>query len=181
LQVDAYDADRTTKLATGQLLATDSQIDPTSGSLRFKATFPNKDDALFPNQFVNARLLVNTLQDVVLVPKEAVQLSPTSTYVYVVKADESAKTNDATTQDSTAKPSYTVEMRNIEAGPTEGDNTAITSGLSAGETVVTDGVDKLQNKSKVTLRQASTSQPIASTITGKKKNRKKPAAGDQTP
>ena len=144
LQVDAYDADRTTKLATGNLLATDSQIDPTNGTLKFRAIFPNLNNALFPNQFVNARLMVDTLHDVVVVPNEAVQLSPDSAYAYVVKADN------------------TVEMRNITTGATEGDQTAITHGLSAGDVVVIDGVDKLQDKSKVTPRQFSaTTQPTS--------------------
>jgi multidrug efflux system membrane fusion protein len=175
LEVDAFDSDRTTKLAIGSLLATDSQIDPTSGSLRFKATFPNQDDALFPNQFVNARLLVDTMKHVVLAPKEAVQLSPSSTYVYVVKTDDAAPAKEG------AKPESIVEMRNIVAGPTEGDYTAITSGLAAGEVVVVDGVDKLQDQSKVTPRRAvAKNQPTTRTSSsGKAHNRPKPAAGDQ--
>jgi len=101
--------------------------------VRFKAQFPNPDFALFPDQFVNARLLVDTLRDVVLVPAAAVQRSPTSTFVYVVK------------------PDATVDMRNVVIGPTEADETVIESGLAAGENVVTDGVDKLQQGTKVTI------------------------------
>jgi multidrug efflux system membrane fusion protein len=182
LAVDAYDSDRTTKLASGSLLATDSQIDPTSGSLRFKATFPNTDDSLFPNQFVNARLLVDTLRHVVLAPKEAVQLSPSSTYVYVVKkVDADPKTDSAGKADSTVKPDYVVEMRNIVAGSTEGDYTAITSGLTAGEVVVVDGVDKLQDQSKVTPRRAAAkNQPTTRASSGgRTRTHTKPAAGDQ--
>jgi membrane fusion protein, multidrug efflux system len=180
LQVDAYDSDRTTKLASGALSATDSQIDPTSGSLRFKATFPNKDDALFPNQFVNARLLVNTLRNVVLVPKEAVQLSPTSSYIYVVKkADDGAKTDAAVKTDAAAKPASVVEMRNVVAGATEGDNTAITSGIAAGEIVVIDGVDKLQDQSKVTPRSSATQPSTRNSTGGRSRNRTKPAASNQ--
>lgn len=131
LRVDAYDRDLKVKLATGTLLAIDSQIDPASATVRFKAVFPNTDFSLFPNQFVNARLLVDTLRDVILVPAATVQRSPTSIFVYVVK------------------PDATVQMRDVVIGPTEADETVIESGLAAGETVVTDGVDRLQEGTKV--------------------------------
>jgi len=134
LNVDAFDRSFTTLLGTGTLLAIDSQIDPTSASVKFKATFPNEDGMLFPNQFVNARLLVNTIKDTVLIPSAAVQRSPTETFVYVIKE----KGND-----------NVVEMREVKLGPAEGDMTSIVSGLAAGEKVVTDGVDKLQPGSKV--------------------------------
>jgi multidrug efflux system membrane fusion protein len=131
LAVDAFDRSFTNKLGTGTLLAIDSQIDPTSASVRFKAVFPNEDGVLFPNQFVNARLLVDVIKDTILIPSAAVQRSPSETFVYVIKPDS------------------TVEMRGIETGPSEGDQTSIVSGLEAGEKVVTDGVDKLQPGSKV--------------------------------
>jgi len=131
LVVDAFDRGKQNKLATGTLLAIDGQIDQTSGSVRFKAIFPNDDGALFPNQFVNARLLVDTIRGTVLVPTAAIQRSPTATFCYVIKEDG------------------TVEMREVEVGPSEGDQTSIDSGLEAGEKVVTDGVDKLQPGSKV--------------------------------
>jgi len=143
--VDAYsvyDTGAGAKLATGTLTAIDSQVDPASGTLKLKATFPNENNALFPNQFVNARLLVDTVHDAVIVPNEAVQRGPDTTFVYVVEPDQ------------------TVKVRNVEVGTTEGDNSVITSGLSAGETVVTQGVDKLQDGSKVTLRRGgATSGP----------------------
>ena len=131
LVVEAFDRELKNRLATGSLLAVDSQIDATTGTVRFKAVFPNQDDALFPNQFVNARLLIETLHDAVIVPAAAVQRSPESTFVYIVKDDN------------------TVDMRNVVVGPTEADQTAIESGLAPGEIVVTDGVDKLQQGSKV--------------------------------
>jgi multidrug efflux system membrane fusion protein len=136
LEVEAWDRDLTTKLETGTVLAIDNQIDPTTGTVRIKALFPNQGSALYANQFVNARLLVDTLRDAVLVPTAAIQRSPHSTYVFVVKSDD------------------TVDLRDVTVELTEGDQTAIRSGLSAGETVVVDGVDKLQPGSKVALTPA---------------------------
>jgi multidrug efflux system membrane fusion protein len=134
LPVEAWDRDLKKKLATGKLLTIDNTIDPSTGTARFKAEFPNDDSSLFPNQFVNARLLVDTRRGAVIVPAAAIQRSPTATFVYVVKDDQ------------------TVEMRNIVPGPVEGDNSSVESGLKAGEIVVIDGVDKLQQGSRVEAR-----------------------------
>jgi multidrug efflux system membrane fusion protein len=134
LPAEAYDRDFKHKLATGSLMTIDNQIDQTTGTVKFKAVFPNRDGALFPNQFVNARLLVDTIRSAVLVPNAAIQRSPQSAFVYVVKSDD------------------TVEARNVQIQGSEGDETSISQGLSAGETVVTDGVDKLQPGAKVALR-----------------------------
>jgi membrane fusion protein, multidrug efflux system len=138
LPVEAYDRDLKHKLATGSLMTIDNQIDQTTGTVKFKAVFSNKEGALFPNQFVNARLLVDTLHNAVLVPNAAVQHSPQSAFVYVVKPDN------------------TVDARDVKIQGSEGDQTAIASGLSAGEVVVTDGVDKLQPGAKVALRAPQT-------------------------
>ena len=126
LVVEAWDRDFQRKLATGSLIAIDNQIDQSSGTVRMKAQFPNEDSALYPNQFVNARLLVDTLRQTVLVPTAAIQRSPVSTYVYVVKPDS------------------TVELRTVEVQLTEGDDTSVRKGVSSGEMVIVDGVDKLQ-------------------------------------
>lgn len=134
LPVEAWDRDMKKKLATGKLLTIDNTIDPGTGTARFKAEFPNEDSSLFPNQFVNARLLVDTRHGAVIVPAAAIQRSPTASFVYVVKDDQ------------------TVEMRNVVPGPVEGDNASVESGLKAGEIVVIDGVDKLQQGSKVEAR-----------------------------
>jgi multidrug efflux system membrane fusion protein len=133
LPVDAYDRDNKTRLATGMLAAVDNQIDPTTGTVRLRALFANEAEALFPSQFVNARLLVDTLHNVVLVPTAAIQRSPTAVFVYRVKPDRS------------------VEMRNVDVLQTEGDSTAVRSGLAAGDVVVTDGVDRLRSGSKVAV------------------------------
>jgi membrane fusion protein, multidrug efflux system len=131
--VDAWDRDLVHKLATGSLLAIDNQIDPTTGTVRMKALFPNDDFSLYPNQFVNARLLVDTVRKAVLIPTAALQRSPQATYVYVVKGDA------------------TVEMRSVEVELTEGEDSAIRKGVSPGEVVVVDGVDKLQPGTPVAL------------------------------
>ena len=132
LSVDAYSRDLKTKLASGSLLTVDNQIDQTTGTLRLKAIFPNEDNALFPNQFVNTRLLVETKKDVTLVPVAAIQHGNQGTFVYIV--DTSANT---------------VAMANVTVGTIDGDQAEIQSGLAPGDTVVIDGVDKLQNGSKV--------------------------------
>jgi len=129
LTVDAYDRELKTRLASGTLLAIDNQIDPGTGTIRIKAMFPNTDSRLYPNQFVNARLLINERKGVVLVPTTAIQRGVQSaTYVYLVKD---------------APPAKTVTMQPVVVGPTEGEETLIESGLSDGDVVVTDGVDRL--------------------------------------
>jgi multidrug efflux system membrane fusion protein len=141
LAVDAYDRDLKNKLATGSVLAIDNQIDATTGTVKIKAVFANDSRTLFANQFVNARLLVDTLRQTVLVPSAAIQRSPQSTYVYVVKPDS------------------TVDLRNVDVQLTEGDVAAIRQGVAAGDVVVTDGVDKLQPGSKVALSMAAGGAP----------------------
>jgi membrane fusion protein, multidrug efflux system len=131
LQVDAFDRDLKNRLAGGTLAAVDNQIDQTTGTVRLRAVFPNQEDALFPSQFVNARLLVDTLRHTVLVPTAAIQRSPTATFVYHVKPDQ------------------TVETRNVVVQLSEGDTTALRGGLAPGEVVVTDGVDRLRPGMKV--------------------------------
>lgn len=157
LAVDAFNRDFRVKLATGKLQAIDNQIDATTGTLRLKANFDNEDGLLFPNQFVNARLLVDTRKDAILVPTAAVQRGPNDIFVYVVNSDD------------------TVDRRIVELGPAEGGETSITSGLKAGEVVVIDGVDKLTKDSKVTVRESEQKS-------GKGKNKQdKSAAKPETP
>jgi membrane fusion protein, multidrug efflux system len=133
LPVEAYDRDLKNRLASGSLLAVDNQIDQATGTVRLKALFGNEDSALFPNQFVNARLLVDTVHQAVIVPTAAVQRNSQATFVYLVKPDQ------------------TVELRPVEITLTEGDNTALSRGVAAGELVVVDGIDKLQPGSKVSV------------------------------
>jgi multidrug efflux system membrane fusion protein len=140
LAVEAYNRDLKQKLATGTLLTIDNQIDPNTGTVRCKAVFPNEDHALFPNQFVNARLLVDTRRDAVLVPAAAVQRSPQSTFVYVVKDDSTA------------------ESREVAVGPGEGEEVSIASGIAPGEVVVVEGVDRIQHGSRVAARLAGSRQ-----------------------
>jgi multidrug efflux system membrane fusion protein len=136
LPVEAFDRNMTKRLAQGTLLTTDNQIDPTTGTLRLRALFANDDSALFPNQFVNTRLLVEMKKEVTLVPVAAIQHGTQGTFIFVVDSDPET---DATT----------VTMENVTVGTIEGGNAEIVSGVSPGDVVVTDGVDKLQNGSKV--------------------------------
>jgi multidrug efflux system membrane fusion protein len=136
LRVDAYDRDLKKKLAQGHLLTIDNQIDQSTGTVRFKAQFENADNSLFPNQFVNARLLLDTRHNAVIIPTAAIQRSSQSAFVYVIKPDNTA------------------EVRNIVSTLTEGDEAAVDSGLATGEIVVIDGVDKLQQGTKVSVRMA---------------------------
>jgi len=129
--VEAWDREQKVLLAKGVLLTTDNQIDVTTGTVRLKAQFPNQQSTMFPNQFVNIRMVVDTLKGVVVVPSAAIQRGNQGTVVYVVKDDSS------------------VTLRTITAGPTEGQLTAVTQGLQAGERVVTDGVDRLREGAKV--------------------------------
>jgi multidrug efflux system membrane fusion protein len=148
LGVEAWNRDMTTKLAAGTLLTVDNEIDPTTGTVRLKAIFPNDQETLFPNQFVNARLLLDTLKGIVLVPAAAIQRNQQSTFVYVVKPDDS------------------VDLRTVDVGLTEGDRAAIDRGLAPGERVVVEGVDKLQPGTKVAASLGSANGRGGGTATG---------------
>jgi multidrug efflux system membrane fusion protein len=133
LDVQAYDRSGQTKIADGRLQTVDNQIDQTTGTTRLKAVFDNKDNALFPNQFVNVRLLVETRTNRILIPAVAIQRGPQGTFVYVVKDDQTA------------------DVRTVQVGTMEGTEASIDSGVSEGELVVVDGVDKLRAGSKVQI------------------------------
>jgi membrane fusion protein, multidrug efflux system len=135
LTVDAYTRDDKTKIASGKLVTVNNEIDPTTGTDKFKAVFDNVDRALWPNQFVNIRLLLDVKKNALTIPAAAPQRGSQGTFVYVVKADK------------------TVEARPIQVGVTEGSYVSVDQGLAAGELVVTDGQDKLQPGGKVTVQQ----------------------------
>ena len=129
--VEAWDRDQKNLLAAGKLITVDNQIDVTTGTVKLKAEFPNGDAKLFSNQFVNVRMVVDTLRGVVVVPSAAIQRNDKGTIVYVVKDDS------------------TVTVRPVQTGATEGLNVAVTSGLQAGERVIVDGVDRIREGAKV--------------------------------
>jgi multidrug efflux system membrane fusion protein len=133
LPVDAFNREMTKLIASGTLTTIDNQIDQTTGTVKLRATFDNTHNELFPNQFVNARLLQQEKRGVVLVPAAAVQRNSTTTYVYVVKPDS------------------TVTVRQVKIGTSDDTNTEITSGVVEGDVVVLTGVDKLQEGSKVSV------------------------------
>ncbi|MGO9602741.1 MAG: MdtA/MuxA family multidrug efflux RND transporter periplasmic adaptor subunit [Candidatus Binataceae bacterium] len=137
LPVDAYDRSLKNKLATGTLLTLDNEIDQSTGTVKLKASFPNQDNALFPNQFVNAKLLVDTKSNAVIIPTAGLQRSSQGAFVYVIKPDQ------------------TVEMRMVKVAATQDDLTAIASGINPGELVVVDGTDKLRQGTKVSVQLAA--------------------------
>ncbi len=135
IEVEAWDREQKEVLARGRLITTDNQIDVTTGTVKLKAEFPNPEGKLFPNQFVNVRMTVDIRKNVVIVPSAAIQGGAQATVVYVVKEDS------------------TVTLRPVKTGPIEGQNTAIESGLAAGERVITDGVDRIREGAKVEVTQ----------------------------
>ena len=137
LKVEAYSRDNQTSLGTGTLLTIDNQIDPTTGTGRLKAIFDNKSRTLWPNQFVNVKLLLDVKKNAVVVPAAAIQQGPQGTYVYIAKSDKTA------------------ELRPVTVAYRSGDVAAIDNGLTPGETVITDGQDKLQSGSKIEPRSGS--------------------------
>jgi multidrug efflux system membrane fusion protein len=147
LPVTAFDRSGAAKLGDGTLTAVDSSIDTTTGTVKLRAEFPNSDEALFPNQFVNARLLIDTLKDTTVIPTAAVQRGDPGTFVYLVKQDNS------------------VSVDKVQLGPQDGERVAVTNGLNPGDRIVIDGADKLRDGAKVAIRQESgsgtPSQPSA--------------------
>jgi multidrug efflux system membrane fusion protein len=154
LPVDAFDRSQLNKLATGQLLTIDNQVDTTTGTIRFRAQFDNRDLSLYPNQFVNARLLVTTLHDALLIPSAAVQRNGVQAYVYKINAD------------------HTASIQNIVEKTTDGTVSAI-EGLNPGDVVSVTGFDKLEAGTKVEIEAASSDAPVtgngdaAGTLAGK--------------
>jgi multidrug efflux system membrane fusion protein len=133
LSTTAYDRNNTIALETGYLDTVDNQIDTATGTVKLRALFPNAGQMLFPNQFVNARLLINTLHDAVIVPSSAVLNGANGPFVYVVKSDN------------------TVTVRPVKVGPIDAERTSIASGLALGERVVIDGSDRLKEGAKITV------------------------------
>jgi multidrug efflux system membrane fusion protein len=146
LAVDAFDRTAQTKIASGKLLTLDNLIDTTTGTVRARAVFGNKNDALFPNQFVNTRLLVNTLQGVTLIPASAIQQNGQASFVYVI-------------QDNIA------HMRSIKTGVTNGGVTQV-DGVSPGEVVANSSFDKLQDKIAVAVSNQAPAKPAAASTSG---------------
>jgi membrane fusion protein, multidrug efflux system len=147
LLAEAYNREETKKIATGYLLAVDSQIDSTTGTVKLKAIFENKDYALFPNQFVNIHLLVDVSKGAVIIPVAAIQQGPQGSFVFLVKEDN------------------TVTVQQVTLGTTQDDNVAIKEGLSAGDVVVVEGADKLKEGSKVTVAAAHHKHPSSASGT----------------
>ena len=135
LSVEAFDREMKLKLASGELATLDNQIDPTTGTVKLKAVFANRDNELFPNQFVNVRLLLDVKKDAIIVPSAAIQKNPQGAFVYVVNPDK------------------TVSMKQIQTGISQGGETLVVGGLDVGEKVVVDGAERLRDGSKVEVKE----------------------------
>ncbi len=167
LAVTAYSSDNTRQIATGMLYAIGNQMAASTGTVTLRATFPNEDEALFPNEFVNVKMLVDTLKQAVLVPTAAVLSGAPGDYVYLANAD------------------HTVSVRKVTLGPSDGKNTAILSGLAIGDTVVIDGTDRLSDGAKISVSAAKaapdSAAPAAQSAPAAKKKKRSgtaaPAAG----
>jgi membrane fusion protein, multidrug efflux system len=158
LSVLAFNRSSTAQLAAGSLTTIDNQIDVTTGTVRLRATFPNNDEALFPNQFVNIKLVVDTMRDATLVPSAAIQIGAPGPYVYIANADS------------------TVSVRPIKVGPSGGERVTVLDGLAPGENVVVDGVDRLREGAKIKVPETAGSglnPPSKSGKEGEPRNRKR--------
>lgn len=147
LQVEAWDRSNQTLIASGKLLSLDNQIDVTTGTIKIKARFDNQDDALFPNQFVNVRLKVNTLQDAIVIPAAALQMGNEGHFVWVVNSDNK------------------VSKKSVIAGLQDSQKVVISAGLEAGERVVTDGLDRLTEGATVEIVAPQSTAPHSSRAT----------------
>jgi multidrug efflux system membrane fusion protein len=146
LSAEAFDRDTVTKLATGKLATIDNQIDQTTDTYKLKAVFGNENNALFPNQFVYVRLLEGHKQGLTIVPPAAIQRGPQGTFVYVVTASPAPP---AGSSGAAGTPGNIVSLRQVTVDITEGNQAGLSKGLQPGESVVIDGMDKLQDGSKV--------------------------------
>jgi membrane fusion protein, multidrug efflux system len=142
LEVQAFDRAQQTKIGVGKLLTFDNQIDTTTGTVKMRALFENKDNSLFPNQFVNTKLLVNTLQGVTLIPTSAIQHNGQTSFVYIIQND-------------------TAQIRNIKPGVADSNQTAV-EGINPGDVVANSSFDKLQNNAKIVVSK----QPFPATTSG---------------
>jgi multidrug efflux system membrane fusion protein len=146
LPVDAFDRTAQTKIATGRLLTLDNQIDTTTGTVKARSVFANKNDALFPNQFVNVRLLVNTLQNVTLIPASAIQQNGQASFVYAIQND-------------------IAHMRSVKPGVTDGGLTQV-DGINPGDVVANSSFDKLQDNVAVAVSNTPPAKPAAANTSG---------------
>jgi membrane fusion protein, multidrug efflux system len=159
IAVEAWDREQKAKLAEGTLASADNQVDPQTGTVKLKAQFPNDDAALFPQQFVNVRMKLDTLRDAIVVPSAAVQRGAQGMFVYVVQQDK------------------TVALRTVKLGPLDGQRQAIAEGLQPGEMVVTDGVDRLRPGAQVEVATARPEFKPAEKAPGKGKGRRREGSG----
>jgi multidrug efflux system membrane fusion protein len=177
MTVEAYNEAATQELATGTFQTLDNLIDVGSGNIRIKAVFDNEDASLFPNQFVNAKLITDTLSNVTLIPTVAIQRNPQGAFLYVVTNKEVTLTNKSVT---VVTNETVVVMRAITPGVTDADTTSV-EGVEPGEVIATDNFNKLGDGMKVNLRQPGGEGPKGGAPGGKKKGGQKSKTPDDTP
>ena len=156
LTVEAYDRAQTRLLATGTLLTMDNQIDPTTGTVKLRSQFANENKNLFPNQFVNVKLLIKTLQNAVVVPTQAIQHGAKGTYIYVITP---AKKSDSDARDKD-KAELTVNVKEVVVGVTNDDESTVNTGIAPGDQVVIEGADKLTDGAKVYIAQETAEEKV---------------------
>jgi membrane fusion protein, multidrug efflux system len=165
LPAAALDRSGAKKIADGSLLTFDSQIDPTTGTIKLRAQFPNQNEALYPNQFVNIQLLLDTHKNVTIMPTAGVQRGVPGTFVYLVNADN------------------TVSVRKVDLGITDGDRVEVRNGLQPGDKIVVDGADKLRDGAKINVRSEADSNPPSAgpgaTPSGEKTGKRRRSDGGQ--
>jgi membrane fusion protein, multidrug efflux system len=149
LPVSAFDRSGINKITDGTLQTFDSQIDPTTGTIKLRAQFPNESKALYPNQFVNVRLLLDTHKDVTTMSTAGIQRGVPGTFIYLINADD------------------TVSVRPVQLGATDGDRVEVRSGLEPGDRIVIDGADKLRDGAKINVRPAADASPPADAAKGR--------------
>jgi multidrug efflux system membrane fusion protein len=171
LVAQAWDRGQTKLLATGELLTMDNQINPTTGTVKLRAQFKNDNNALFPSQFVNVKLLVKTLHNATVVPTMAIQNGVKGTFIYVVNAHEDSDNNSKKDKD---KEEFTVTAKPVVVGNTNDDNSVITSGVTPGERLVIEGADKLTDGAKVTVTEdkSAPKPPVAHVTVSKSFSRR---------
>jgi multidrug efflux system membrane fusion protein len=151
LGVEAFDREMKLKLSAGELTTVDNQIDPTTGTVKLKAIFANRESELFPNQFVNVRLLLEVMKDALIVPSAAIQKNPQGAFAFVLNPDK------------------TVSMRQVKTGISQGGETSIVEGLAVGEQVVVDGAERLREGSKVEVKERDQAGKEGGKVAGEKR------------
>lgn len=182
LAVDAFDRSETTKLASGVLTSVDNEVDPSTGTIKMRATFPNEDESLYPSQFVNARLQLGVLHDVTVIPTSAIERGEQGTFVYLIQQgppqpEQQAPPQQTKPPQQPQAPQGIAVARPVQLGATEGERVQVLSGLEEGDLVVVDGADRLKEGMPVAIQKASDANPSTGVPKGGRHHKGKGANG----